>query len=214
MSITGALVLEGLTDLMGIDASGWETVREACSVVKIAGINEQQIDILLLHPDRYDVSHTFYYILKIRTRASCFMCVTNDAKSPKSPLAKLHREQTRPWARLTTIPVVRLGLGKLLVAEQPAVAVGGGDDVHVSPLQRARRGREGHLGELALVHVRVALFAGARERGGAEREESEERRGEQHGQEGQGRGRLRERRRPRARGYIYDAPMCARRLIG
>lgn len=108
------------------------------------------------------------------------MCETNDAKSPKSPLAEMG-VNLRAQSRLADVPVVRLRRGELLVAEQPAVAVSGVDDVHVPPLQRARRGREGHLGELALVHVRVALLPGARERRGAEREESKERRGEHGG---------------------------------
>lgn len=40
--------MNGFTDIMGINAAWWEPVRQAGTVVKIAGINEQQIDVLLL----------------------------------------------------------------------------------------------------------------------------------------------------------------------
>ena len=112
------------------------------------------------------------------------MCATNDAKSPKSPLRRVS-DADRAGQCARDAPVVWLGERRLLVAEQPAVAVGRVDDVHVAPLQRTRRRGERRLGELALVRVRVVvvrvavILARAREgAGGAEREQAEQRRRE------------------------------------
>lgn len=141
------------------------------------------------------------------------MCVTNDAKSPKSPLHAA-RGSAKPLHALQTrgAPVVRLGERRLLVAEQPAVAVRGVDDVHVAPLKRTRRWCKRRLRELALVDVRVVVVVvAARARGrGEQRDEAEERAGERHGRRRQ---RWREARAPVAlgrarRGYIWLATMC------
>ena len=56
-------------------------------------------------------------------------------------------------------PVVGLRRGRLLVAQQPSVAVRGMDDIHVAPDERPRRWSEGRLREGApFVRVRVAVF--------------------------------------------------------
>lgn len=118
------------------------------------------------------------------TRAISFMCVTKDAKSPKSPLHTVPcyhpiLPSPSPERRVAHSPVVRLRERRFLVPEQPAMAVGGVNDVHVAPDERPGRGRELGLRERApLVFVRVTMFFAwartGRERSKAEREQRRE----------------------------------------
>lgn len=56
-----------------------------------------------------------------RTSAIAFMCVTNDAKSPKSPLQ--NSECVPPEDDWMYVPVIRLRKRELLVTEEPSMTV-------------------------------------------------------------------------------------------
>ena len=85
------------------------------------------------------------------------------------------------------LPVVGFRERRLLVPKQPAMAVGGVDDVHVAPDEWPAGRGEGRLGVSAfcMVVVLVTVFNVVRARAGREGREGErEERGELHGQAG------------------------------
>ena len=57
--------------------------------MQITGVDQEKVDILFLQP-KSDPLIRATADLKPLTSASCFMCVTKDAKSPKSPLHPPH----------------------------------------------------------------------------------------------------------------------------
>lgn len=127
------------TDVVAIDSTSRVAVRETSAVVQVTRVKEQEVDV-------------FFLI------GAAHMNATLDSATTRSYLRSLlhvHHERveiTKITARgqlartsrdiRCCVPVVGLRGRALLVTEQPAMAVGGVDDVQVSPHERVRRGRD------------------------------------------------------------------------
>ncbi len=93
-----------------------------------------------------------------------FICDTNDAKSPRSPLTPSRmRYRIESLEIASHLPVVRLRERGLLVAEKPSMTVRGVNDVDISPFQcpsRWGQRRRRICSSRMFMDVSVAVSAG------------------------------------------------------